>query len=536
MSFNYKFEYKQPAESGVGTIDPGLGYIQLFAAPEDTDSVYLEWQFFGAVPTHDSFELERKLAGEEYALIDTIASGIFNYTDTTVTKGTYIYRVRPIISGEAKDWSNESLTTMPGLQAVDDLSDSLVTDWDVSLTWSPTPFAISYSVYKDGVLEDTTSSSEYLVTDLNAETGYSFTVKANYSAGQSENSNVHSITTEVFEDKWVYEIDTTLGTGDGYDLSANVESGYTVDWGDGTTTGPVNSASNVGHTYSSPGVYRVSIIGDDFNNVRFTSGQEANLKTTRIIRFPKNTKPYKTTTFSGTRKPNWISVPKTLEPNFNNLVAFFAYTDNFSGDLSTWDTSNVISLNTLCGYSTGFTADITGWDVSNCLDFGFLFVETDINQDVSGWDVSAGQDLASMFRLNASFNRDISLWNTSSATTMGNMFRNADAFNIDIGGWDTSNVTNMFAMFANNQTFDQDIGAWNVSSLTTAESMFAFGGLTTANYDALLVGWEGQAPTIQNNVALGAGSTQFTKNSAADTARDNLINTYGWTISDGGST
>ena len=57
--------------------------------------------------------------------------------------------------------------------------------------------------------------------------------------------------------------------------------------------------------------------------------------------------------------------------------------------------------------------------------------------------------------------------------------------------------------------------------------------MTTANYDALLVSWEGQAPNSGlGNVSFG--ESEFTLGSAAETARDSLETTYTWTITDGG--
>ena len=55
--------------------------------------------------------------------------------------------------------------------------------------------------------------------------------------------------------------------------------------------------------------------------------------------------------------------------------------------------------------------------------------------------------------------------------------------------------------------------------------------MSTANYDATLIGWAAQAPNIQSNVVFSLGP-KYT--SAAQSARDLLTGTYGWTISDGG--
>jgi len=56
--------------------------------------------------------------------------------------------------------------------------------------------------------------------------------------------------------------------------------------------------------------------------------------------------------------------------------------------------------------------------------------------------------------------------------------------------------------------------------------------LSTVNYDALLIGWEAQAPTTGHSISFGY--SKYTLGSTAEAARTSLISTYGWTITDGG--
>ena len=127
---------------------------------------------------------------------------------------------------------------------------------------------------------------------------------------------------------------------------------------------------------------------------------------------------------------------------------------------------------------------------------------------------------------------------------MSHMFQGT-AFNQDIGSWDTSYVKLFSSMFANID-FDQDIsswyftGLWNLSNLGFQyfflNNSKSSTGLSTANYDALLVTWGNQASSMtQNLVNVHMGSSTYTANSAAATARSTLVNTYGWSITDGGT-
>ena len=192
-------------------------------------------------------------------------------------------------------------------------------------------------------------------------------------------------------------------------------------------------------------------------------------------------------------------------------------------------------------YLNGGLEDIELWDVSNVTNMRSLFHNANsFNQDISLWDVSSVTNMDRMFGGSA-FNQDIGSWDVSNVTDMRYMFALATSFNQPIGNWDVSNVTNMFAMFDGATSFNQPIGNWDVSNLKAKNNGYFMGGVTlsTPNYDNLLIGW---AATMLNAYPGGSGyiitpswnfgNSAHTIGGDAESAKNILINTFNWTITD----
>lgn len=367
---------------------------------------------------------------------------------------------------------------------------------------------------------------------------------------------------------------------------------FKVYWGDGTEDTITEwDALATKHTYPEPGTYTITISGEmvgwsfytydaalereirgdadklleisswgcfDFGN---TNGQFFGCKNLEITADDTPALTHTSTArkmFEGCEVLTEVPLINTW--NFSNITsmeAMFAGALQFNQDISAWDVSKVDSMERMFDMALVFNQDISSWDVSKTTTFKQMFLHAKkFDQDISSWTVSSAITLEEMFMWATSFNQDISAWDLSRATSMRGMFWGATAFNHDVSKWtlsrvlnmeglfywatafnqdiaiwDTSKVTTMNQMFMGATAFKQDISAWDVSSVTTMQDMFKDNALSTLHYDALLTGWAAQS--LQSDVVFDAGTSLYSAGDAA-TARQKIIDDFGWTITDDG--
>lgn len=368
---------------------------------------------------------------------------------------------------------------------------------------------------------------------------------------------------------FVIEVDTTQA-GSASDtiilplLSGGTYSG-TIDWGDSSSDDL--TYANRQHTYASGGTYTITISGDTFEGwrVAYSGDRQKFIHISNWGFFTITTD----NTFGGCSNLDITATDAPIittssfayifydcdaltTPDFSNwdtssvtnMAIAFTSCALFNGKLDNWVHSGVTSLfRTFLG-ATSFNQDLDSWDVSGVVGwYEFMRNASAFNGSMAGWTVQGSfNEFAFGSTMTAFTGIGLDSWDTSGMTSFRRAFSNGPVFNPDVSGWDMSNTTSIESAFSNCDSLDQNLSNWDITNLSNATNfMLGSTGLSTANYDATLIGWEatlqaafpsgsGYTPTIN----IHFGGSQYTSAGAGGTARASLISTFGWTITDGG--
>jgi len=342
-------------------------------------------------------------------------------------------------------------------------------------------------------------------------------------------------------------------------LSGGIYSG-TIDWGDGNSD--TLSYANRTHVYGSSGTYTITLSGT-IEGWTFSNGGDRRKITdvsnwgnftldsssTRAFFNCPNLAVTATDSLSITSSATsiWrifascgnITALNLSGMDISNITTaneVFDSSNNISSaNISAWDVSSIINISTMFRNCDALTDNLSSWNLANneALSDTFSSCDGSFMSTIASWDTSNVTTFSGTFR-SSSVNTNISAWDVSSVTTFNRCFMSASSFNQPIGVWDVSSCLDFTRMFFAANSFDQDISSWQVTQATNlTDFMLSATGLSTANYDALLIAWDAQG-AMSYSGTVNFGGSQYTAGGAAETARTSLIAKWGG-ITDGGA-
>ena len=239
--------------------------------------------------------------------------------------------------------------------------------------------------------------------------------------------------------------------------------------------------------------------------------------------------------------------------NVTNIFSMFYGASNFDQSVSNFSTEKTTNMQYMFSYATKFNHPVSSFNTKNVTDFLGMFAgASSFNQSVSNFNTEKAERINSMFADASSFDQPIDNFNTSNVTNMSEMFKGAKSFNHPVKHFKTNLVTDMSKMFYDATTFNQSLDGWNTSNVVDVSEMFygavAFNqpinmdfskvdrasgmfaraksfnqdishlnytfpskhnnplynfvsdsGLSTKNYDKLLVSWNQKLPDLSNS-------------------------------------
>jgi surface protein len=351
---------------------------------------------------------------------------------------------------------------------------------------------------------------------------------------------------EVFEGASISALDTEFV----YELGLFGDVNVSIDWGDNTPASVATTAGVVSHTYATVGQYTITVsgtltgFGQEIDENFFDNPPVPLLGAeylTAVTSFGDLGIESLSLAFFGSF--SLIDVPSVLPATVTDLSGLFASALSFNDDISAWNTANVTSMALMFADLIGLFSDspagstfnqsLSSWDTSSVTDMSGMFNDaSEFNQSLSSWNVSLVTSMSGMFAGASSFDQSLSSWVTSNVTDMSGMFAGASSFDQSLSSWNTSSVTDMSYMFADASAFNQSLSSWNVSLVTSMENMLDNSALSTANYDATLIGWVSRL--VQIGVKLGAIGLSVSPSPSAGSRSRELLTTdpNDWIICD----
>lgn len=188
----------------------------------------------------------------------------------------------------------------------------------------------------------------------------------------------------------------------------------------------------------------------------------------------------------------YYTEPNVVFLNENSEAMFRWFTKMETIDLSSFNTSEVITMNTMFYMMNSLkNINVSGFNTSKVTDMNSMFDQTGVIEELnlSNFDTSNVTDMKWMFfGLNKLKKLNLTNFDTSRVTNMYGMFdAMTDVSEIKFGtNFNTRNVTNMGRMFSRTSSIQQlDLSHFNTGNVTAMNDMFSLmTSLTQINFGA----------------------------------------------------
>lgn len=205
-----------------------------------------------------------------------------------------------------------------------------------------------------------------------------------------------------FDDVFIIRVNTeNPGVTENNQFQLRAFGNTVIDWGDGTVSSHANVPT---HTYATPGLYTIRVLGDFYMNHYDTEGEDPTdaLKLLEVQQWGDTKWPRMGAAFIGCTN---LQITATDTPDLSECTGLnFA----FAG----------------CS-SLGDTDAFNNWDVSTITDISKMFQWSSFNGDISSWNVSKVLNMDGVFQNNTNFDQDLGDWDLSSVVEMSSIFKNA---------------------------------------------------------------------------------------------------------------
>ena len=206
--------------------------------------------------------------------------------------------------------------------------------------------------------------------------------------------------------KLVYNTNLSSGTTITIPLKGTVNA--TVSWGDGTSD-RYTTEGNYTHTYSSGGVYTVTISG---TVTGYGSNSINNSKLVGCTGWGDTGLVDLSNAFYGAS--NLTLLPVYLPLTVTNISGILEGASSFNGNISLWNVSKVTNMSNAFKSATVFNQDIGLWQVSNVTNMNGMFnLATNFNQNLTNWCVTNITSAPANFSVGSALSAsNIPIWGT----------------------------------------------------------------------------------------------------------------------------